>query len=596
MARPPKSLLKDSHPHIAAEVVDQSLLPTLATGADRKIQFRCPDHGHIYEARPYNRTNAKSGGTGCPVCNGKQILIGFNDIATTQPQVAALFIDPEDGHKYTQKSNKKVPMRCPQGHEWDGKISNIVSQSLKSGHLGCPYCAGRKSVKGQDDLATTHPDIAAQLVDQSLAHTLKAGSNTRVEWQCHIDKRHQWYANPYDRTTKHNGCPFCSGRNVTPGVNDIATTDPFNASRLADPAMATQVSKGSDKIVTWRCLSNPAHTWENKVYNETLNQFPSCPHCREAQTSAAEKDLRTVVAMLVGDDNMSTSNRTLLGNYQELDIVVEDPKVAIEYNGVYWHSEERKGKDYHREKTQRAANADYQLIHVWEDDYIHRRDVTIRAIAHKLGKTDKVLTVLPHANPKIAEQIAARKLTLGEATGAEARKFLNENHMQGAVTATKHFCLRDHDGDIRAILSVRSPRNSARMKRSPGQWEIQRYATCGIVAGGFTRLMAHAEKTLVAEGHKLTQWISFSSHDNSDGNMYAANGFIVDKILSPDYKYVGAYTRWRRAPKEKFQKKTFKNTPELKYDPTWTERECAEHNGLWRVYDSGKTRWVKQVH
>lgn len=594
MARPPKSLLKDSHPEIAAEVVNQSLLPTLATGADRKIEFRCPE-GHIYEARPYNRTNKKTGGTGCPVCNGKQILVGFNDLATTQPAVAAMCTDPEDALTHTQFSNKKISFTCPQGHTWTAPVARIVEQSLNSPHLGCPYCAGRNSVRDTSDLATTHPELVQYLVDPSLAHEVKAGSNKQVEWRCANDPSHTWRTDVYHRVHHGNTCPYCSGRTVTVGVNDLATVDPFNASRLVDPSIATQVSKHSDRVVEWRCLDDPTHTWENTVHNETLNQFAGCRICRVDQTSDAERDLYNVIAALVGDDNVTTSNRTILGNRQELDMVIEHLKVAVEYNGVYWHSEPRKGKHYHANKTALAHRRGYQLIHVWEDDYLTRRDVVIRSIAHKLGATDRVMNVLPHANPKIAQRTPARKLHLGIADGSQARIFLDQNHIQGAVTATTHFCLRDDDGEIRALLSVRSPRNNARMRRAEGEWEIQRYATCGTIPGGFTKLLKYAEREIKDRGLPLTTWISFASNDVSQGGMYESTGFVVDKTLPPDYKYVGNYTQWRRTPKEKFQKKRFKNTPELKYEEGWTEAQCAAENGLLRVYDSGKTRWIKPV-
>lgn len=665
MARPPKSLLKDSHPHIAAQVVDQSLLPTLATGADRKIQFRCPDYGHIYEARPYNRTNAKSGGTGCPVCNGKQILIGFNDIATTQPQIAALFVDPEDGHKYTQKSNKKVPMRCPQGHEWIGKISNIVSQSLESGHLGCPYCAGRKSIKGQNDLATTHPDITAQLVDQTLAHTLKAGSNTKVKWQCQVDPNHVWATSPYDRITNGNNCPYCSNHKVQPGVTDIATTHPhlipeivnpndaisytagsevsiewycnngfdhtyvttihnrtsekshctvcngkivlpgFNdmattnptmAQRLLNPEEAIYHTRRSGKLLKWVCVEDKSHIWLESPCNESNNQSGMCPDCRPKAVSQNEILLANAIKMLIGEDNVQTSQRGILAEKRlELDIVAPNHNVAIEYNGLYWHSEVNKDRDYHALKTRLAKEAGLQLIHVWEDDFIKKPEIVIRSIAHKLNATHNLHKVFPNIDPLINERIGARKLTLTTLTSQEAKKFLEQNHIQGNVHATYHFALKDKNNNIRAILSTRRPEGAANRQNKPGQWEIQRYATCGIIPGAFTKLMKYAEQYIQNNGDTLNEWISFSSNDISNGQVYEKNGFILDSIRPPEYKYCGAYTKWQRLPKRQFQLNKFRNDPDLLWDESWTEHQAALANNLYRIYDSGKMRWIKPV-
>lgn len=147
----------------------------------------------------------------------------------------------------------------------------------------------------------------------------------------------------------------------------------------------------------------------------------------------------------------------------------------------------------------------------------------------------------------------------------------------------------------RALLSIRSPLNNARMKRKAGEWEIQRYATCGHVIGGFTKLLKHAETTLLNEGVDLACWLSFSDNCISDGSLYLYCGFSVDHIMRPDYKYAGSVTGWKRVPKERFQKKAFRENPDLVWNDVWTESEAARANGLVRIYDAGKVCWMKPV-
>lgn len=96
-------------------------------------------------------------------------------------------------------------------------------------------------------------------------------------------------------------------------------------------------------------------------------------------------------------------------------------------------------------------------------------------------------------------------------------------------------------------------------------------------------------------GDEITSWVSFSANDISDGSMYAATGFIADAYVEPDYEYVGKYTNMVRRPKEAFQKRKFKEKSDLVYIEGFTERELVELNNLYRVYDSGKIRWVKEV-
>ena len=109
-------------------------------------------------------------------------------------------------------SDKKVQWRCPvdSRHVW---WASPMNRTASENPTGCSVCNGKTVIPGVNDVATTHPKLAAELVDRSLATTLKPGSNTSVLWQCPVDSNHTWKATPYSRTAKKTGCPYCSGRN-----------------------------------------------------------------------------------------------------------------------------------------------------------------------------------------------------------------------------------------------------------------------------------------------------------------------------------------------------------------------------------------------
>src|SRR5699024_2836912 len=227
--------------------------------------------------------------------------------------------------------------------------------------------------------------------------------------------------------------------------------------------------------------------------------------------------------------------------------------------------------DHHR-KTQAARAAGLRLIQVWEDDWHRRPEVVLRGIAHRLGATGEQLAALPCADPRIAQRRFARTLVPGQSSQSETREFLDTNHLQGQVLCDRVFVLREEDGTIRALLGLRSPRSNVRTRRAKGQWEIQRYATLGSVPGGFSRLLSHAERQLQDEGVQLDSWVTFAAGDVSEGALYEHTGFIADKVLPPNYTYVGRLTAERRVPKESFQRKRFRQDPELFWDESWTEQ------------------------
>lgn len=647
------SNLTTTHPHLAAQLVDPTLGRSLTAGSGRKVSWRC-DHGHVWTAAVYSRAK----GTGCPYCAGKAVLPGFNDLATTHPKLAARLVDIDEARTVNIGTHRKLRWRCLSDprHVWEAKPSNLLlgrdcavcsgrrvqpgvndlasthpdlarqlvdpedgarltAGSSKSplwqcdtvpehrwrtsvaarvrGH-GCPICSGHRVVPSLNDLATTHPELARELADPEDAHRISAGSVRRVSWRCPADERHVWSASASNRIAG-SGCPFCANQAVLPGVNDLATTHPELARELVDPAEATRVTAGSKRVLLWRCRTNPDHTWSSACYHRSGPVPTGCPHCFGPAPSQAERRLADAVTTLVGDAVVLRSHRGLFDSNHEVDIFLPEHRLAIEFNGLYWHSLEA-GRTVvcHRDKLLAAQRAGVRLVQVWEDDWRDRPEAVLRMLAHRLHATDRLPLVLPGIDPTTHERVHARSLSCDAVSLREAAAFLERNHIQGSTPLSHAFALH-RDGVIRALLGLRSPKRNARMNRSAGEWEIQRYATCGIIPGGFTRLLRYAERVLRAEGVELTRWVSFSADDISDGGLYRAAGFTADRALPPDYRYAGNLTGWRRVPKERFQRRRFRDDPTLVWDESWTEREAAVANGLVRVYDAGKTRWVRDV-
>ncbi|MBE6935617.1 MAG: hypothetical protein E7458_03850 [Ruminococcaceae bacterium] len=179
----------------------------------RKVWWRC-GRGHLWQARVQSRTDA---GAGCPVCTGKTVIPGENDLASIAPMVAEEWHPERNGtltpEAVTPYSNRKVWWLCPQGHSYCAVINNRVSLTA-----GCPYCSNRRVLPGFNDLATTAPQVAAQWHPERnhglTPQMVTAGSHKKVWWQC--ADGHEWQAVIYSRTGDQKcGCPECAGRGKT---------------------------------------------------------------------------------------------------------------------------------------------------------------------------------------------------------------------------------------------------------------------------------------------------------------------------------------------------------------------------------------------
>lgn len=176
--------------------------------SNKPVWWTC-ERGHDYQTSPAHRVRK---GTGCPICSNKQVLVGFNDLATTHPELAAEWhptkneLTPQD---VTFGADKIVWWLCQKGHEWEALVYSRQ-------HSGCPYCAGNKVWIGFNDLATTHPALAAELHptknDGLTAYDISAGSNQEVWWQGPCG--HEWQAQVCSRAAGC-GCPICDEENKT---------------------------------------------------------------------------------------------------------------------------------------------------------------------------------------------------------------------------------------------------------------------------------------------------------------------------------------------------------------------------------------------
>ncbi|MFG6379111.1 MAG: zinc-ribbon domain-containing protein [Lachnospiraceae bacterium] len=234
----------------------------VSIGSHKKVLWKCR-HGHEWEASIKSRT---INGTGCPYCSHNKVLVGFNDLASQMPEVAAEWSEknyPLLPTMVTPFANKKVWWKCSKGHEWNTLIST------RSGGSKCPYCSGQILLKGFNDFATTHAELAEEWSDRNLLlmpDMINEKSRKNVWWKCR-ECGNEWKSVVYAQI-KGTVCPVCADRAVLSGYNDLVTTDAhlldewdYEKNKDITP---TAVSSNSMKSVWWKCSLD--HSWKAKIY------------------------------------------------------------------------------------------------------------------------------------------------------------------------------------------------------------------------------------------------------------------------------------------------------------------------------------------
>lgn len=251
------------------------LTPELVSNASgKKVWWKCSE-GHEWQAT----VNTRKKGYGCPYCAGRMVLQGYNDLATTHPNLAIQWHPTKNGElsptMVSYGSGRKVWWKCSEGHEWQMKIINRCQGS------GCPYCSGKAVLQGFNDLSTVNPALASEwhpTKNGDLSPTMVSyGSGQRVWWKC--SEGHEWQAKIGSRS-QGSGCPYCSGNKVMQGFNDLATKNPDLAAEwhptMNGDLLPLQVTLKSGKKAWWRCKYG--HEWQAKICSRANGS--GCPVCK----------------------------------------------------------------------------------------------------------------------------------------------------------------------------------------------------------------------------------------------------------------------------------------------------------------------------
>lgn len=304
----------------------------ITLGNGKKVWWKC-EKGHEWKASILNRAK----GSGCPYCSNRYALPGYNDLATVCPDVAKEWNYDKNGDllptEVTFGSHKKVWWKCDNGHEWEADV-----QRRTSGH-NCPYCSGRYAITGENDLQTVNPTLSKEWhfeKNGELTPTdVSANSGRKVWWKC--GNGHEWQATIGYRNNG-GGCPYCSNKAVLIGFNDLQTVNPglseeWNYDKNGG-LTPRDVLPNSGKKVWWKCRKG--HEWQAKIYHR--NKVSGCPICHSERSTSLPEFALLYYLQKIGLE--------VLHSYKEygyeLDIYIPSKKIAIEYDGYFWHG--HKGK------------------------------------------------------------------------------------------------------------------------------------------------------------------------------------------------------------------------------------------------------------
>ena len=329
------------------------------------------------------------------------------------------------------------------------------------------------------------------------------------------------------------------------------------------PLFSREQYEGREKEYSWRCV-RCGNEFIQRIYTTGLGNdrcVPRCEKCFPKSTcSIAEKEVLDFVKSIY-NGRIIENNQTVLENRLELDIYMPDKKVAIEFDGLYWHSEENgKNANYHLNKTVECEKNGIRLIHIFEDEWNEKREIVKDRIKSILGVGQK--------------RIFARKCSIMQLDSKTANDFLEANHLQGRDCSLFRYGLYYGD-ELVAVMTFGKPRFD-----NDHDYELIRFASRNgyCIAGGASRLLRHFRDS--HDGSIVT----YADRRYSDGTFYEKLGFALKGVSQPNYWYVKNYDKLSRYACQKHKLPALLGDG---FDASLSERENMIANGYHVVHDCG---------
>lgn len=381
------------------------------------------------------------------------------------------------------------PSRFVRGHNAvidtcfnDPEIQRSSVQKRKEG-----YAAGKYTVWNAGKTRDSD-DRIARMADKAGQTTRKQyQSGSRVPWQLGYTKE----THPSLRRGAQK--KRLSEKEV---LARIAAQDEFE---LVSP-IENYTRRQRERLV-FRCKAH-GHLQEKSL--EMIENTPHCFKC-DPQSSWPEKQLYKWVQKY--SSHVKRNVRDVIPP-KELDIWIPEHDLAIEYNGLSWHTELSVADDYHWHKSLECQEKGISLIHVYSDDWRYKNKIVKSMIQSRLGAT--------------AHRVGARKCKLQKISREQRREFFNQNHIDGDSQAKIAWGLFDEEGIV-AALSLRQPHH--RKWRDENRLEVCRFASRlnTNVPGGLSRLTSAALR--YCKGQGLVGLMTYVSLDYGTGDSYTKAGF-----------------------------------------------------------------------
>jgi hypothetical protein len=394
-------------------------------------------------------------------------------------------------------------------------------------------------------------------------------SKTKIKIKCN-EHNDYFLQVPAEHLRGRNGCKFCQEKNTT--VKDVKEKIDKNKSKILtiDEFIKRAKKSHGDKYDYSKVEYINSQT-KVKIICPEHGEFWQLPYdhiskhgCNKCSSSISNAEIE-INGFLTSHGLITKLSSMSIIKPHQLDIFIPSHNLAIEYNGLYWHSEEFLKNNYHLNKTIECEKQGIQLIHIFEDEWLHKQNIVKSRLLNILGL--------------IKNKIYARKTEIKEISSIQAKNFLDNNHLQGFTNSTIRIGLF-YDNELISVMLFNKPRLG--IGSSYDGYELTRFANKlnTSVIGGASKLLKHFINT-----YQPKEIISYADRRWSQGDLYKKLGF---KFVSNTPKSFSYIINNKREYRFKFRKDVL---IKLGFDSKKTSHEIMLERNIFRIYDCGNKKY-----
>ena len=513
-----------------------------------EVDILCKKHG-LFKQKPSFHMR----GSNCPkcareICTEKRlntdIIYRFNSIHNNY-------------YDYSKVIYKGMHIKIEIVCKKHGSFFQTPSSHIKKS--GCPKCGIEKNIDNRKFSKDLFIEKAIEIHGDFYNYEKSVYEKSTKDIEIICPEHGVFLQKPYIHLQGH-GCPKHKGQHLLLTTNTWIDRFRKTHGNTYDYSNIEYINSDNNIAITCKkhgiFYQNCHHHWYGG----------GCPKCANNGPSKSEVEIYKFIKQFIS--NIKKSDRKVLKG-KELDIYIPELNLAIEYNGLYWHSDLYKNRLYHLNKLKLANSNNIKLIQIFEDEWMYKQDIVKSRLLNIIGKTPN--------------KLYARKCEIREVESKDSSNFLEQNHIQGKLGAKVKLGLY-YDNELVSLMTFGNLRKNLGSTSKEGSYELLRFCNKlnTTVIGGASKLFKY-----FITNYNPINIISYADRRWSEGNLYYNLGFKLLGETKPNYFYTNKRFL-KRESRFKYRKDILVKQG---FNPNKSEHEIMKERGYARTYDCGTLKF-----